>query len=206
MKGRGGNSRLIVLHGKMLSVKAAAYIGSVGIKGCSNFKLFNTQFFKAILLCRWTEIGFFRHYQPSGVISGSFHLLCKWINRLLRISTQHDILGKFPVNLWNQLLLITPNPFRKVLPIYRPRFSKHFFNLRLIQSRNIPTDIEPLLKFVCGMIVAAFKHITHCPGYCSKLFWKHNFKALLCLNFQGFQLWNVVLCRSIFQFLHPAAH
>ena len=203
MKRWGGHSRLIVFHGKMLPVKASANVGSMGIQRCNNFILFNAQTFKAILLCGWTEIGFFRHYKPSGVVFGSVHLLCKGINSLLRVSTQHDIPGKFVVNFRNQLVLVSPNSFGKIVPVSRPRFSKHLFNLRLIQSGNIPTNIEPVLKFIRCVIVPTFKGIRQSPVHSTELLCIHDFKAVLCLYFQGFQLWNVVLCRSVFKFFHP---
>lgn len=151
-KGRCSASWLKIFHRKMLSVKITTYIRSMRIQCCYNFILFNIQFFKTVFLCCWIEIGFFCHNKSSSVIFGSVHLLCKWLNRLLWISTKYDILCKSTIDFWNQFLFISPNSFRKVFPIYCPWFRKNFFDFWLIQCYNIPTYSEPFLKFIGSMI------------------------------------------------------
>ena len=68
MERRGCHSRLKIFHGENLAVKAAAYVGCMGVERCHDLILPNIQGGKTVLLCRAAEISFFSHDQAPCIV------------------------------------------------------------------------------------------------------------------------------------------
>ena len=203
MKRRCSNTGFIVLHGEVLSIQIPADVRSPAVQRCHDFIFFHAQIRKAFSLCSTGKIRLFGLNQPCCIAFGCTHLFCKAIDCLLGVLPGQDVPGKFTMKFRNQLVLVVPDTFWKVEPISRPRFHQHLIKLFLVNTRHVETNIEPLLKFVCGAVVSPCIGSSHRTINHVSLISKQLFKALLGLDLQGFQLADMEFCRSVFQFLHP---